>query len=130
MIAMLVLVPFLASGHPGKTDPYGGHRCLKDCAEWDLLYNEYHLHDKEGRTVRVAHKKKAPAARKVGTTPAPAAAIELPPPAATAPAVSSAMVAAPVRPPRADDEAELLPWPGALLLLLLFWLLHRRMRSR
>jgi len=47
----------VAQGHPGKTDHYGGHRCLSGCAGWGLFYEEYHLHDKDGNPIRVAKKK-------------------------------------------------------------------------
>lgn len=39
--------------HPGKTDYRGGHKCWKNCSEWDLSYGEYHLHDKDWKPRRV-----------------------------------------------------------------------------
>lgn len=45
--------PAFSYAHPGKTDYRGGHKCLKNCEEWDLEYEEYHLHDKDWNPVRV-----------------------------------------------------------------------------
>ncbi len=47
-----------AHSHPGKTDKYGGHQCIKGCEEWKLFYKEYHLHDKDGKPIRIAKTKK------------------------------------------------------------------------
>jgi hypothetical protein len=55
LLATVIALP--ASAHPGKTDRYGGHKCYKECAEWDLYYAEYHLHGKDGKTVKLAKKK-------------------------------------------------------------------------
>jgi hypothetical protein len=55
-VALLCLVAAPALSHPGKTDRYGGHNCIKDCEEWKLYYKEYHLHDKDGKAIRVAGK--------------------------------------------------------------------------
>ena len=60
ILAVLCAVPVTAFSHPGKTDLYGGHKCLKDCEEWGLFYAEYHLHDKDGRSVRLGRKKRTP----------------------------------------------------------------------
>jgi hypothetical protein len=49
----LFIIPVHALSHPGKTDRYGAHQCLKGCEEWGLLYGEYHTHDKEGKPVRI-----------------------------------------------------------------------------
>lgn len=57
MCIMLVL-PAMAFGHPGKTNRYGGHKCIKGCEEWGLFYDEYHLHDKDGKPIRVGKMKK------------------------------------------------------------------------
>lgn len=45
--------PVVAIAHPGKTDRQGGHKCWKECGEWELAHGEYHLHDKEYRPLRV-----------------------------------------------------------------------------
>ena len=66
LILALVLIPAAAFGHPGKTDYYGGHHCLKGCAEWGLYTGEYHLHDKDGKPIRVKQRKKRVAAMKEG----------------------------------------------------------------
>ena len=62
MLAVLIVIvigmlPLTTVAHPGKTDRYGGHKCIKECAEWDLFYSEYHTHDKDGKPMRVARKK-------------------------------------------------------------------------
>jgi hypothetical protein len=51
LLCLLTISPSFA--HPGKTDRHGGHKCLKACEEWKLYYTEYHLHDKDGRPIRV-----------------------------------------------------------------------------
>ncbi len=86
VVALLFFVPFSASSHPGKTDRYGGHKCIKGCEEWKLYYKEYHLHDKDGRPIRVNKKKQLPVQELVSMpveTPAP---VQEPP--ATAPTVT------------------------------------------
>ena len=37
----------------GKTDYRGGHKCWKNCSEWELRYGEYHLHDKDWKPIRL-----------------------------------------------------------------------------
>lgn len=32
--------------------------CLKGCAGWQLFYKEYHLHDKDGKPIRLQKNKK------------------------------------------------------------------------
>jgi len=62
ILFLLSVLPITASSHPGKTDHAGGHRCLRDCEKWGLLYGEYHEHDKDGKPIRVrseAQKRKA-----------------------------------------------------------------------
>ncbi len=56
LVCLLLACPVLAVAHPGKTDRLGGHKCWKDCGEWDLDYGEYHLHDKDYRPLRVRTK--------------------------------------------------------------------------
>ena len=58
VIFILCLLPASSYGHPGKTDRHGGHKCLKGCEDWGLYYEEYHLHDKEGKPIRISKKKK------------------------------------------------------------------------
>ena len=60
IIAALCIIPVSSYSHPGKTDWRGGHKCIKDCEEWGLFYAEYHLHDKDGKPVRLGRKKRAP----------------------------------------------------------------------
>jgi hypothetical protein len=74
ILALAVILPLMAEGHPGKTDRAGGHRCLKGCEEWGLFYKEYHLHDKDGKPIRVGRKitkgsKNPAAALESGATP-------------------------------------------------------------
>ncbi len=53
LVAICCMVPVAAFPHPGKTDRHGGHKCVKACEEWGLYFNEYHLHDKYGKAVRI-----------------------------------------------------------------------------
>jgi hypothetical protein len=50
---LVLLCPAIVLSHPGKTDKKGGHRCWKGCAEWQLDYGEYHLHDKYFKPIRL-----------------------------------------------------------------------------
>jgi hypothetical protein len=51
-ICSIFLFSAHAYGHPGKTDYRGGHKCWKNCSEWDLGYGEYHLHDEDWKPIR------------------------------------------------------------------------------
>ncbi|WP_198402139.1 MBL fold metallo-hydrolase [Paenibacillus crassostreae] len=44
---LLVMLPVIASAHPGKTDANGGHYCRTNCAKWGLKDGEYHYHNGE-----------------------------------------------------------------------------------
>lgn len=111
--------------HPGKTDRYGGHQCYKECAEWDLYYAEYHLHDKEGKAVRVAKKKPA---RSVPTTTVVEMEAVVSRSLSSAPAVSAAPPA--VRAALVPDEPGLpLPWILVALFLLLLLVVRRRRKQ-
>ena len=59
IICLLSLHAHAISAHPGKTDTFGGHRCIKGCEEWGLFYEEYHLHDKDWKPIRISKKKAA-----------------------------------------------------------------------
>ncbi len=59
LIFFICIFPAAADSHPGKTNRYGGHKCLKGCVEWGLFYDEYHLHDKDWRPIRISKNKKA-----------------------------------------------------------------------
>ena len=119
---LLVLVIALpASAHPGKTDRYGGHKCHKECAEWDLYYAEYHLHDKDGRPVKVARKKQArsnPAAAAMVDRSAdrPVETTLSPPVAAVATVIT-------------EPDTLSLPWVLLALFLLLFLVVRRNRRK-
>lgn len=65
LYVLFCLLPVVAMAHPGKTDRYGGHKCIKGCEEWKLYFNEYHLHDKDGKPIRVAQSRKKPKAKPV-----------------------------------------------------------------
>jgi hypothetical protein len=52
-LALVLLISGSALAHPGKTDGQGGHKCLKNCEEWELVFSEYHFHDKDGNPVRL-----------------------------------------------------------------------------
>lgn len=56
LLFIIVMMPAVAWAHPGKTDSIGGHKCIKGCENWGLFYGEYHLHDKDGKPIRVARK--------------------------------------------------------------------------
>lgn len=58
-IILLLLCPALSFAHPGKTDFQDGHKCLKNCEEWDLNYDEYHLHDKDRNPIRITSDRKS-----------------------------------------------------------------------
>jgi hypothetical protein len=57
-IALILLFSSAASAHPGKTDYQDGHTCQKNCEEWNLGYDEYHLHDKDRNPIRLGAKRK------------------------------------------------------------------------
>lgn len=50
---LILLLSFPAGAHPGKTDYRGGHKCWKNCGEWELRPGEYHLHDKDWKPIRL-----------------------------------------------------------------------------
>ena len=119
-ILIISFLPLTSSAHPGKTDRHGGHQCLKDCAEWDLYYREYHTHDKDGSPVRFARYK----------TPRPIAAAAPAHASIVTPAVSTEpqpLDAASVLP--LEPETPLLPWALLPMCLLLFLAVRRRRRD-
>lgn len=127
VLIVIVLLPLTAVAHPGKTDRQGGHRCLKDCAEWDLYYNEYHLHDKDGKPVKVARKKPV-------RSRSEAAAVEEKPVIEERPAdrPAEAALSQPVAVAAAPDiESGTLPlsWILLVLFLLLFLVVRRKRRK-
>jgi len=127
-LALLIFIfPGLAWSHPGKTDYVGGHKCYKGCAKWELLFSEYHLHDKDGKPIRVAKKvkKKKPVAAEPPVAPVLKEKVETPQP------IQAAAMALPVQ--AVQQERSLLPSPLMLLLLavlLLLLLIKRRARER
>lgn len=48
LCCFLLLLPFTASAHPGRTDSNGGHTCRTNCEKWGLKYGEYHYHNGKG----------------------------------------------------------------------------------
>ena len=55
---LVFLIPFSSLAHPGKTDRRGGHKCWKNCNEWELGRGEYHLHDEDWDPVHIDRKGK------------------------------------------------------------------------
>ncbi len=124
ILVVLCLIPFTVFAHPGKTDRHGGHKCIKGCEEWGLYYEEYHLHDKYGKPIRIASEmdKVRPAA--VSSTPPGAVAGPAP---VTTQTVTVYRTVAEVR------EAYIFPsnpllW--VLIILLLLFLILRRTRQQ
>lgn len=58
LLIVLFLIPSSSFAHPGKTDYGGGHKCWKNCNEWELGRGEYHLHDKDWNPVHIDGKGK------------------------------------------------------------------------
>ena len=58
ILILLCSCPLISEGHPGKTDRYGGHKCLRGCEEWGLFYEEYHFHDKDGNPIHLKKSKR------------------------------------------------------------------------
>jgi len=121
VLFVLTVIALPASAHPGKTDRYGGHKCYKECAEWDLYYAEYHLHDKDGRPVKVAKKK--PVRSKPVTATVEERSADRPSAAAPSPPVSAAAAAI------TEPDAPSLPWILLALFLLLFLVVRRNRRK-
>ena len=123
-VILILFAALPAHAHPGKTDRHGGHKCYKECAEWDLYYAEYHLHDKDGKPVKVARKKPArsvPTATIVEMDAVVSRSVPTPPPVPAAPQVAQAAMT--------PDGPDLrLNWILLALLLLLF-LVNRRKRK-
>ncbi len=126
LVFLVLAAPMLVHAHPGKTDAYGGHQCIKDCAEWDLYYREYHLHDKEGRPVRVAQRKQRTVKPALPTAEPPAE--PQAEPQAPVPHIVHAVVL-PAVPPEPEQPLFPLDWALVVILLLLL-LLYRKVRSR
>ncbi len=61
LFSLLLLVIFsqVSYAHPGKTDYQDGHKCLKNCEDWDMNYDEYHLHDKDRNAIRLEGRRKS-----------------------------------------------------------------------
>ena len=57
ILILLCSCPLISEGHPGKTDRYGGHKCMRGCEEWGLFYEEYHFHDKDGNPIHLKKSK-------------------------------------------------------------------------
>ena len=127
-LALLIFIfPVLAWSHPGKTDSVGGHKCYKGCEKWELLFSEYHLHDKYGKPIRVVKKtkKKQLIAAEPPVAPVREEQVETLQPAQAA--------ALPIPVQAVQPEKSLLPNPLMLLLLallLLLLLIKRRERER
>lgn len=97
--SLLILVVAAASAHPGKTDYQDGHKCLKNCEDWNLYYSEYHLHDKDRNPIRVKRKRKAEReapAKKSALEPAIQEAVIVPVPSSPAPQAKEIRATEPV----------------------------------
>jgi hypothetical protein len=121
---VICALPVLAWSHPGKTDAVGGHKCYKDCEKWELLFGEYHLHDKDGRPIRVAKKAKKKKERPVVEEPLvdPLSAEQVVPPKL----VQAAALPLSARSDPPEEGLSVSPWILLLLALLLLLLLIRR----
>jgi hypothetical protein len=124
---LLFILPVLAWSHPGKTDSVGGHKCYKGCEKWELLFGEYHLHDKDGKPIRVAKKvrKKQRVAAKPLMEPAQVEKVETPQPLQAA---ARTLPTRAFQPEKGLSTSPLMLLLLALLLLLL--LIKRRTRDR
>jgi len=127
MALLIVIFPVLAWSHPGKTDTMGGHKCYKGCEKWDLLFGEYHLHDKDGKPIRVAKKvrKKQPIVAVPPVSPVQEEKVETQ--QSVQEAAKSPLVLA-IEPEESLSTSPLMLFLLVLLLLLL--LIKRRQRER
>ncbi len=125
VLIVIVLLPLTAVAHPGKTDRYGGHKCYKECAEWDLYYAEYHLHDKDGKPVKVAREKPVRSKPEAAPVEEKAVIVEKSAerPAEATPAQPVAAAAA------VEPDTPSLPWILLMLFLLLFLVVRRNRRK-
>lgn len=123
LLCLMTISPSFA--HPGKTDRYGGHKCLKACEEWKLYYTEYHLHDKDGRPIRVhKHPGKRP------STPAVASRVTPTEVAQVVAAPTNTVTVTHYRNVYREDNLLLINQLLYLLLLLLLLLLIFRMNKK
>lgn len=131
LMALLIFIfPVLAWSHPGKTDSMGGHKCYKGCEKWELLFGEYHLHDKEGKPIRVSKKvkKKQRIVKEPRVAPVEEEKVETPQPVQAAQAAAITLPVKAVQQEACFSTSPLMPLLLALLLLLL--LIKRRARER
>ncbi len=117
------LIPFDTPAHPGMTDRYDGHKCFKKCEDWNILYGEYHLHDKDRKPIRVAKKPK-PARHKKTETNEETVEAAVPPQTVPAPEVRQVVIV------REKVVSLFDPLLLLLLLLLFLWLILRLNRRR
>ena len=68
---LIFMMSFSASAHPGKTDYRGGHKCWKNCDEWELGRGEYHMHDNEGKPIRLDQRGNIPETAQDREVPTP-----------------------------------------------------------
>ena len=71
LLIALFLIPFSSFAHPGKTDHRGGHKCWKNCNEWELGRGEYHLHDDDWNPVHIDRKENVVEKEQVKGVPTP-----------------------------------------------------------
>ncbi len=128
MAILIIIFPVLIWSHPGKTDSIGGHKCYKGCEKWELLFGEYHLHDKDGKPIRVAKKvrKKRHIKERPSVVLAQEEKVEEP-----QPMMKAAAMPLPVRSVQPEEDLSISPLMLILLaLLLLLLLIRRRTRKR
>jgi hypothetical protein len=126
LAVLLCVVPLAAFGHPGKTDKYGGHECLKGCEDWKLYYKEYHLHDKDGKPIRVARKPQKRKTASLATAPVQTMAAVQSEPVVTSQTVTVYRYVTTVR----EESQPFHPLLWILLVLLLLLLILRLSRKQ
>jgi hypothetical protein len=129
LMALLIFIsPVLVWSHPGKTDSIGGHKCYQGCGKWELLFGEYHTHDKDGKPIRVAKKtrKKRHITERPSVVLVHEEKVE-----ASQPTMTAAAIALPVRIVQPEEDLSISPFMLILLaLFLLLLLIRRRTRER
>jgi hypothetical protein len=129
-LAFICVVPVTSQAHPGKTDRYGGHKCLKECEEWNLYYAEYHTHDKNGKPVRVAGRPKKKAVKTPVSQPTPTVAAALPPLPIESPRSAQTVTVYRYVTVASGESRRFNPLLWILLFLLILWLMYRMIRRK
>ena len=124
-LIFVLLISVSAGAHPGKTDRRGGHKCWKHCGEWELLRGEYHLHDKEGKTIRLDQRGNVPEPEQAKVEPVPEKQFLLEDSAEKKPAEIAANQKLPIQTYQTMTvyKESIIPFHSILLLLLAFLML-------